>query len=67
MQKPNRMEKYEDEEKERQNGHKARVSPRGEALIPDLQKAVPRSRGYRHSIFGNSKAADAIVVTSQDT
>lgn len=37
------------------------------ALVPDLEEAVPGPRGHGHAIIGHSEAADAVVMTSQDT
>lgn len=37
------------------------------ALVPDLEEAVPGPRGHGHAIIRHSQAADAVVMTSQDT
>lgn len=37
------------------------------SLIPNLQEAIPASCAHRHAVFGDSQAADAVVVAGQHT
>ena len=40
--------------------------PRGEALVPNLEEAVPRAGADCHSVFRHAKAAHTIVVAGKN-